>query len=340
MYIEFAAPASMPLGVLKLDHNGEPKTALLSISLQHPPVHISAQKSDRLSITGPRAHIASNYAELFFKRHDLPKTGLIEIESAIPGLMGLGSDGIMGISIARGLSSLHGLTSEDLSISKNPINLGVENLGEIWGCARGGFLLIDLEADDFETDPVLRRTELSRPEGEGWAIILYLPNPPDGAPDSYEASLLKRLVRTAPKMTHSSGKLITDGLWPAVEQDDIEAFGEILMGFQRKVRAGMDELGRSAVENLDDKAIFDLMRGEGASAWGRCLTGYGLWGLVRDGEASVVIQKKIQDHVGYYGGRVMATIVDNEGCRSVEQEGNLGMTNPMRPKPGVSGSES
>ena len=66
-----------------------------------------------------------------------------------------------------------------------------------------------------------------------------------------------------------------------------------------------------------EQGVLEVMQQNGAVAWGRTLTGLGLYGLIYGGQASRVLRKQIQDHVGYAGGIVMATIAANSGARAV-----------------------
>lgn len=53
--IEIGAPASLPLGVVRVEQNHNLKTCLLGLTQQHPPLHLSVRASNHLKVTGARA---------------------------------------------------------------------------------------------------------------------------------------------------------------------------------------------------------------------------------------------------------------------------------------------
>ena len=51
MWIEIAAPASLPLGLVRLENGREATTGLLGVTLQHPPVRLFAQPGAGLTLS-------------------------------------------------------------------------------------------------------------------------------------------------------------------------------------------------------------------------------------------------------------------------------------------------
>ncbi len=80
MLIEIGAPVCLPLGLVQVDN----KTCLLGLTLQHPPVHLSAQAYAGFMVTGARADIGYKYATRFLDCHQLEHRANVEIELAIP----------------------------------------------------------------------------------------------------------------------------------------------------------------------------------------------------------------------------------------------------------------
>lgn len=318
MILELAAPASLPLGLVQ-DH-GQP--ALLTLTVQHPPVQLAIQAGPRLHITGPRAHIAHAHAARYLRYYNQPQRGEIEIELAIPAFMGLSGDVMLGLAVAQSLAWAHNLR-EELPARAMALGLGAGHAGQLWGYDQGGLLLTGTQAGADELPPIIRRAEIAHTEREAWAFVFHFPIPPDDTPDTLEDDRLRILLG----QTDLPPGRVAGEIFAAVEADDIAAFGRGLMSVQEHFPQTISP---------ESQAVLDLMRENGAYAWGQMLTGYGLWGLVKGGDASRMLRKKISDHIGFFGGRVMATITDNRGAHAVEKEGRLGMDSPIRPRPGVS----
>lgn len=319
MILELAAPASLPLGLVQ--HQNQP--ALLTLTVQHPPVHLTIQAGAPLHVTGPRAHIAHAHAQHYLEHHHLPHTGEIEIELAIPAFMGLSGDTMLGLTIAQALAWAHAQDDRTVHAAATALGLGREHAAQLWGYDQGGLLLTGTQAPHGELPPVLRRAEIAHPERDAWAFVFHFPSPPDETPDTLEDDRLRTLI----EQTAYPPEPVTDALFAAVDADDIAAFGRGLMSVQEYFPQSIAP---------ESQRVLDMMVENGAYAWGQMLTGYGLWGLVKGGDASRVLRKKLSDHVGFFGGRVMATITDNRGASSVEKQGVLVRSDPMRPRPGVS----
>src|SRR5215212_7942925 len=111
MQTELTSPSCLLLGLAQLDG----RICQLGITLQFPQIQLLARHSRALAISGARADLARKQAEHFFQHHHLPPQAEIEIELAIPQFMGLGSAAMLGLSVARALSTLHALPADNLA---------------------------------------------------------------------------------------------------------------------------------------------------------------------------------------------------------------------------------
>jgi len=314
MLIEIGAPCSLPLGVVRT-HEGA--TRLVGVSLQHPPMDVFAEASPAFSITGPMAHKGFAYAQRFLAHHGLPQQANIEIELATPDLVGLGAETLLGLSVARALAWVSGLPTDDALALARAIGLGPEQALEIWAFQQGGFLLAD--AQHLEAPP--RRHAIAHADHEqAWGFVFLLPRIASDVPETLEADRLKILLEAAPRLSPETERLTDEELWPALERDDLSAFGHGLMAIQQLNQQALADAGMSLPFTTDEQAVLDLFRDRGAVAWGRSLTGLALFGLVRGASASVDLRHHLSQLVGIYGGRVMATITDNVGGRHAVHE--------------------
>jgi predicted sugar kinase len=319
MLIEVGAPCSLPLAFIR---TGADATGLqyLGITLQHPPVDVFAEPAPDLSVTGPRADIGYAQALRFLQHHRLEPRGRVEIELAIPDLMGLGSEAMLGLSIARALAWVHGLPFDDTPALAQAVGLGSEHALAVWGFDRGGVLVVDTQAAPDGLAPCLRRHALShREDAHAWAFVLLFPPTPTGAAGR-EAEPWAAFQRAGSHIGSATGDLFAAELWPALERDDIAAFGQALQAIQDLNRQALAAAGLGAALSPEEQQALEVLREAGAVAWGRSPTGLALYGLLRGASATLTAREMLRNLVGFHGGRVMATIADNDGGRHVLRE--------------------
>ena len=317
MLIELNSPCSLPLGAARMETKPGAATSLLGLTLKFPLVQLAAQKRPGgLYVTGPRAHLAHQQAERYLAHHHLDRQAEIEIEWAIPNHMGLGSEPLLGLSVARASAWITDGDVNDTPALAQAIGLGSEHAPAVWGFHQGGLLLVAGEGEAGQLPPVLRRASIEHNDKDkDWAFVLFLPYAPDDVSPTLEADRLAALLRAAPRLPADAGRLVAEQLWPAVEQDDIGAFAQALMALEQMNREALAQAGTAVTIAPDHQAILDLMRANGALAWGQSLTGLALYGLVRGAEASRELRRKIMAHVGHFGGTLLASITDNTGAR-------------------------
>jgi beta-RFAP synthase len=315
MLIEIGAPASLPLGLVQVDK----KSCLLGLTLQHPPVQLSVQAYAGFKVTGARADIAHLYAKRFLEHYRLKRQVEVEIELAIPAFVGLGSEAILGLSVARALSHLNGEKVET-EVLAQALKLGPQHALEVWGFDQGGLLLARTDSPAGQVPELVRRQEIAHPDKEAWAFVLHFPRVPAGTSERLETERLEALLQAAPHLSSESGHLVTDKLWPAVENDDLRGFAEALTRLQQLNEDALVAAGVSHSLGPDEQAVLSVMRENGALVCGQSATGMALYGLVKGSSATVALRHKLRDHVGHHGGIAMATIADNDGGRQVVKD--------------------
>src|SRR5262249_55050089 len=151
---------------------------------------------------------------------------------AIPRHLGLASDPMMSLAAARALAALaHDPDAEDTFALAEALGLPPHDTLAVHGFHHGGLLLV--AAEDTKACPPLMRFELAHDDNPSWAWVLHWPFPPPGTPASYEADRLDQLLAAAPHLSDETGRLVEYELWPALERDDMAAFGQALMAVQR-----------------------------------------------------------------------------------------------------------
>jgi predicted sugar kinase len=323
MRIDIAAPASLVLGLVRFDDPAIPGPCLLGVTLQHPPVNLAAVRSSGLKVSGPRAEAGLAYLQQVQAAWGISGGLEVDIDLAIPTQLGLGSDAVLGLSLARALAWASDRPPEDTPALARALDLGPGHGLETWGFDRGGLLLVDAQAGP-DGPPVLRRrAEIAHPDKEAWAFHLVLHRPPDDSPETLEADRLASLLAASEHLSPETGRLVDEKLWPAVEADDIEAFGAAVMSLQRLNDEALAKAGVTRPVTDQMQQLVEAMKEEGALAWGVMATGLGQFAMIRGRVATQALRLKLIHTIGLEGGTAIATIADNQGARHTLKDQGL-----------------
>jgi len=313
MQVELTSPACLLLGIVNVD--GQP--CQLGITLQYPPIQLAAHSSDTLAITGGRADLAYQQAEHKLQHNNLPRQDEVEIELAIPSFMGLGSAAMLALSVTATFATLNGLAVEDIpALARAAGLLADDEALEAQAFTHGGLLLADRHGS------ALRRFAIPPRGDEGdWVWVLVLPRVSGDTSDMLEADRRSALLAAAPQLADETGRLVTADLWPAAERDDIATFAQALERIQMLNNAALGHSDKLPVISNAEREILAVMRENGALVCGRAPTGLGLYALIRGGGPSRSMRRALTNHLGIFGGSVMASICDNAGARLQSRPG-------------------
>ncbi len=306
MDVELTSPSCLLLGLAQLDG----QICQVGITLQFPQIQLLARESPALAVSGARADLAWRQAAHFFQQQHLPPRAEIEIELAIPQFMGLGSAAMLGLSVARALSTLHALPADDAAELARAIGLADDEALEAHAFAQGGLLVVG------EHGALLRRHAIAHQgEANDWVFVFVLPRPPGATPETLEIDRRGALRAAARHLGAEMSSVITADLCPAAERDDIDTFAQALARIQTLNQAALASAGQPATLTPQEQTILDIMRDAGALTAGRTLAGLGLYGLIKGGGPSRELRRTLTERLGYFGGTVMASICENNGAR-------------------------
>lgn len=284
--LNLTAPSLLHLGCVWAEQVCE-----LGLTLQFPQIQMAAHAAPTLEISGACADIALDEAERLIVKYQRPLPASIEIETAIPLHMGLGGQTMLRESLRLVYQHWHNISGSFRS--------------QLAGHAatHGGLILAN---DD---GLIQRHAELPHDcpnDQDDWVIVLILPNTPaDWAEDSeaQRSATLRRSVQ--PNWPDGTA------LFAAAEQRDFAAFAHALAAIHTANEHTLD-----MPVSTDNRTALDLLRTHGAAMAGRMLTGLGVFGLVQGGPASREVRAALQQHYGYFGPLIMASVCDGKGIRA------------------------
>jgi len=322
MFYDIIVPSCLPLGAVNLNRDGARHIAMLCVALQHPSIRVEAQPNKQFLVTGGRSDVAASYLERIYEKHALTTPAEIEIEQAIPAYMGLGSRAQMGLGMATIAALVNGRDRTDVEFIASALGLEPTQNINIAASMQGGLLLVDAEQTANQAPLVYQRAELDSDEKSAWGFVLVLPRVAEH-PETFEVDRLAALVHAQGTSTDDSGHIVEKTLYPAVAQDDIETFGHGLMELQRANANALSAMNIDTSASLEEQKIFDIMRNEGAVAWGKSPSGFGLYALTRGARSTIEMRKALRTIFDYDHGDMLATISQNAGIRVIEKKGTL-----------------
>jgi predicted sugar kinase len=261
---------------------------------------------------------------------------------------------MLGLGLARALAWTNDLPHDNPAALARAMGLGPEQALALWSYARGGVLLVEAGPHPPEplppsnasrttgeggkgadTPALLRRAELAHDERQSWVFVFYLPDTPEGTPPALGAARRAALFAAAPHLSAESGTVVDERLWPALERDDIAGFGQALMALQDLNQQALAAAGLAEPPSDETRGLFELLRANGALAWGQAPAGLAVYGLVRGASASRDLRKALTSRVGIFAGTIMAGITDNQGARHTLKDAGLaeGRLPPLRMRP-------
>ncbi len=323
MVIEIVAPTSLPLGVAQIETDAGRRTCLVGFTLQHPPVHLLAQAHPGLFVTGASEKRARASAKKFRQHVEIAEGIEAEIELAIPSQMGLSSEPMLGLAMARAMAGINELPLEDTVALAKGLGLGPQDALALWGFDQGGFLVVDTEADEGEVPPIIRRHSIIHEDRDAWGFVLVLPRVPQKTPDSLESECLSHLLEAAPHLSDTSGQIVADQLWPALENDDFPEFAQALTRLHKMNGQALDSTGYPQTLTSEAQGILNVMQEHGSLACGQSLVGLGLYAMVKGSSDAIELRQKLREHWGYHAGTTRTTITDNDGARHVFRDEDL-----------------
>jgi len=262
-----SAPSRLHFGLLSLGDGAGRHFGGLGAMIQR----LTVQESDRFEVQGPLADRAAEFARRLTKALGHPDDPFcrIEIESAPPEHVGLGTGTQLGLAVAAALHPL--LSSQPASVAQLAqwVGRGVRSAIGTHGFAAGGLIFEQGKLASEAVSPLTARVELPRQ----WRFILFWPGNSHGLWGEQERAAFCSLQAIQPQTTESLLRIATQEILPAAATGDAFAFGDALFRYGHMSGNCFAQHQQGAFASTRVAGLVDAIRklgipGAGQSSWG------------------------------------------------------------------------
>jgi len=306
-----------------IDLNGElgRVDGSLGLSLDFPNLALNAQPHDKLEIIGEQAEQFRKFALQFLSHFQIGGGVQIQIESAIPQHVGLGSGTQSSLAIAAALAEIFGIEGTVRAYAKVMGRGSTSGVGV--AAFEGGGLVLDgghsfgenREKQGFlpshiskaSPAPLLARYSLPK----DWMFVLAIPNVLRKVFGEEEARIFRERCPIHSSEVEKVCRTILMKILPAVIEQNIVEFG-----------AGLNELQRSGFAHVTldlmhptVKSCIQFLNDQDALGAGQSSFGPTCFGLVQGENKAATLAKAVEDFLSNKGGgRVFYTAANNIGA--------------------------
>jgi beta-ribofuranosylaminobenzene 5'-phosphate synthase len=303
-------PARLHFGLIDMNGDLGRMFGGLGVGIDHPNVIVEAQKTENFSVTGQEVEIASQLADRFFRAYHVQPKAHINVAQAIPAHIGLGSGTQLSLAIAVALARLFNMKA---TIPELAVTMGRAKRTAVGTTIfeKGGFVVDGGKKTNTESFPPLIYRQ---PFPREWRFIVALPNVNKGLSNSEENSAFKALTTMPAEDVGKICRLTMLKLLPALEEHDIESFGDALTKIQVLTGCHFAQAQGGIYSSPTAAECIEFMKKTGAYGVGQSSWGPALYALVKQEQAKEVLSKvKVHMREGV-GGQVFVAKANNRGA--------------------------
>lgn len=281
--------------------------------VEQPALHLQLRAAPTIRAEGPLAARVSRYAKALLadRTLNLPLTGAtINVLSAPPEHVGLGSGTQLAVATARGLLALcamEDVTNQDLA---RILGRGKRSAIGLNGFSTGGLLVDGGKTNGNGIAPVIARLPIC----SDWRFVLVIPRSLRGLHGPSERDAFRRLppmpLETTAELCHEI--LLT--LLPAAAEHDVVRFGQAVYALNRRVGEcfAAAQGGVYAGPLLQDVVTF--VRSQGFEGVGQSSWGPTLFAVTRDADEAAGLAGMIRARFAFAPDEVIITSANNDGA--------------------------
>ncbi|MGU3538336.1 beta-ribofuranosylaminobenzene 5'-phosphate synthase family protein [Methylobacterium sp. A54F] len=228
--VRVRAPARLHFGFLDLHGGLGRRFGSLGVAVDAPAVALSAAPAPALTVEGPEAGRARDYAAAAARHLGVPEAAAIRIEETIPAHAGFGSGTQLALAVAAALARLHGRPFAPADFA-DALDRGNRSGVGLASFTEGGLIVDGGRDASGAPPPVIARL----PYPEAWRIVLILDETATGVHGAPETEAFRDLPRFPEAEAAEICRIVLMQVMPAAVLAEPEAFGAGITAIQRRI---------------------------------------------------------------------------------------------------------
>jgi beta-RFAP synthase len=270
----------------------------VGLMIETPAIEVMAQPATLWSAGGPDGERAVAFARRTAERLQqeggqfLPPLRLEVVETA-PAHAGLGSGTQLALATSRAATATWGVPATVLDLARWT-GRGLRSGLGIHGFACGGLLVDGGKGSQEGVAPLVARVDFPTQ----WRIVLAIPegarSGAEGLHAAEESAAFAQLAAASLQQTDSLCRLVLLGLLPAALEQDLDAFGEAVFEFNRRVGETFAAIQGGTYASPAVADLVASLRGQGVRGVGQSSWGPTVFAIVEDDERATHLAAWLQ----------------------------------------------
>lgn len=262
--VSVTAPARLHMGFLDLSGSLGRHFGSIGMALNEINTHITLSRSAKLHVTGPGAERARRCLHNLCAGLRVPDNLLVEIHTAIPEHIGLGSGTQMSLGLGMALNALYGLQLHVRDIARLSARGARSGIG-IGVFEQGGLVVDGGRGAETLTPPVIVRM----PVPEAWRFILVFDARGQGLHGAQELQAFGKLPPfPAAEAARLCYLMLMQGL-PALAEHNLTDFGAVITQLQQAIGAHFASAQGGIFASSEVDSAIAWLASQGAVALGQ-----------------------------------------------------------------------
>ena len=276
--VQVTAPSRLHFGMLSFGQPGTRQFGGAGVMIDDPCLRLTIRRSDRFQVNGPLGerverfvtHLSRHATWWPVSRGDASRPSIcVDVQSAPPQHVGLGSGTQLGMALAMGLAAWFDAPPQTAVSLAHAAGRGKRSGVGVHGACGGGFIAESGKLREEELSPLISRLALP----DDWRFAVVVLGGGVGLSGDVEQRAFDRLPPVAPETTAALCRELVCEILPAAQVGDFERFGEGLFRYGRLAgdcfaaeQGGV--YASEPVERLVERCRTLGIRGVGQSSWG------------------------------------------------------------------------
>lgn len=227
--VAITAPSRLHFGLWSLASGGGRQFGGIGVMVDKPGLQLTISPASELKATGPLSGRAAEFARRWGAFYGRPVQCRIDVLSAPPDHVGLGTGTQLALAIATGLNALHDREVELPLELASSVSRGLRSAVGTFGFLFGGLIVEQGKLAGEPISPLDARLDLPA----GWRFVLVRPRGLAGLAGEDEALAIGELPPVAQAVTDELVSLANEKIVPAVVTSDFAGFADGVYAYGR-----------------------------------------------------------------------------------------------------------